>query len=137
VISFNILKEVWDNAKLPSSELFLLLTIAEHADDEKAKAWPSRKRLAKRTRQDVTTVRRQLRRLELLGFIKTERGKAPGGGNLYTLLFPWRRYAQDEKKGRGILPPPAHLSRRRNAPSGGGQDAPRTCHRSCYKDPRG
>lgn len=36
-------------------------------------------------------VRRQLRRLENLGFIKTERGKAPGGGNLYTILFPWRK----------------------------------------------
>jgi hypothetical protein len=31
------------------------------------------------------------------------------------------------------MPPTAHLNRRRNAPSGGGQDAPRICHRICYK----
>jgi hypothetical protein len=76
----------------PSTERFVLVALAEHADDDGV-CWPGVERLAERTGFNRATVQRALARLEVDGLVSRQERCVPGGrqtSNLYVLSLDWR-----------------------------------------------
>ena len=72
--------------KAPTNEKFLLIIIANYADD-KGHAWPSAERLSNDTGMSRATIKRTMKKLENLGLItrfKRVRGRLQTS-NLYVL----------------------------------------------------
>ena len=85
-MSWKILSHVWNEVQdVSSSELFILLTIAEHSKDC-GHGWISYSRLAKRTRLSEPTVKRIVKQLIRSGHLHKSKFKTPKGANIYTLL---------------------------------------------------
>lgn len=76
-------------APLSSNEAFVLVTLAEYADDDGSKCWPAMSTVARKCRMSRATVYRILDRLEHVHhLIRKERsGKAGGSTNRYRLLI--------------------------------------------------
>lgn len=72
------------NAKL--GERLVLLILADNADEETLKCWPSVQNIAHRTRLSDRQVQRCLRSLETAGRITVELGSGRGNLNLYRIL---------------------------------------------------
>jgi hypothetical protein len=115
-VSWKIVSEVWSKAQVSSSELLVLLTIAEHCHPC-YHGWISYGRLAKRTRLDERTVKRLVARLTD-SHLHISPFKAPNGANVYTLLCPWQKTT-------------AHLGRCGNCNNKGVV----VCHRDPKEDP--
>ena len=58
---------------LKSRERLVLIYLADHCNEEKGYAWPSIKRLAKRTGMGQSTVKRAVATLELMGLVRVSR----------------------------------------------------------------
>lgn len=65
-----IMKAIWLNGPKYPMGRFVLLAIADFANN-RGKAWPSVKTLAKRCSVNETTIRRNLRHLEREGWLET------------------------------------------------------------------
>lgn len=81
-MSIRVMNWVWTNSPEKGSALLLLLSIADHADDE-GSAYPSVARLASKTRLSERNTQYQLKALCASGSLKILRGAGPKGCNLY------------------------------------------------------
>jgi hypothetical protein len=77
---------VWETACREPSDKFVLLALADHANDDGV-CYPSMHRLAERTGFALRTVRTAVRRLCEDGLLSVERNAGPRGCNLFT-VFP-------------------------------------------------
>ena len=92
-MSWKIVRDVWDHAQVSSSELLVLLTIAEHCQDCRH-GWVSFTRLAERTRLVERTVKRLVHGLERSGHLVISPFKAKNKANVYTLLCRWHKITE-------------------------------------------
>jgi len=81
-MSIKLMSKVWDESGCDGSELLMLLSIADFANDE-GKAWPAIKTLATKCRLSERQAQALVRKLEKDGHIKIETGQGPHGTNLY------------------------------------------------------
>jgi len=64
---------IWEHSAHKGNALLLMLTIADHASDDGANAWPSVRRLAQRTRMSTRTVQRIIQDCEASGELVVNR----------------------------------------------------------------
>lgn len=86
-MSVKVMTWVWEHSPVAGNERLVLLAIADCADDEGRNAWPSMRTLAHKTRLDVRTVQRIVRRLQQGGHIAVFPAAGRGGANVYTVLM--------------------------------------------------
>jgi len=94
----------------PSTERFVLVALAEHADEDGV-CWPGVSRLTERTGYNRVTVQRALARLEVDGLLSRQERCVPGGrqtSNLYVLDLGWQ-------------PPAVKAKYRAGGPENGGE----------------
>lgn len=85
-MSIKWMATVWEDAKdVEGTELLVLLSIADHADD-KGVAWPSVARLGARSRRAESTVQQALTNLEKRGWLQRE--FRTGSTTMYRLRVP-------------------------------------------------
>ena len=75
---------VWDIEGIDSSECLVLISLADHADDQ-GRCYPSIARLAKRTKLSGRGVQKVITRLIEKGFVTVSPCAGQGGANLYTV----------------------------------------------------
>ena len=99
------LKWAWDQMDIPGPSKFVLVALAENADDD-GMCWPGLKYVADRVRQSQRSVSRHVRTLVDAGKIGVEKQQRLGGGqssNLYRLFMRTGLVEGDDK-----LSPPPH-----------------------------
>lgn len=77
---------VWDLEAIESTDKFVLLKLADHADDEGRNAWPSVETIARAICKSERTVQRALRKLERDGWIVVERAAGPKRPPTYRVI---------------------------------------------------
>lgn len=83
-MSIRIMSAVWEKGPAKQSERFVLLALADYANDQ-GECWPSLDGVAARVCMDVRSVRRILRRLEADGWLETQVGGGRSGCNSYRI----------------------------------------------------
>lgn len=81
--------DVFNDKRLTPSLFAVLAALKSFADYSTMECWPSLKSVAERSWQSERNVRRSLRELELLGYIKTSHRKSESGdytSNVYTIV---------------------------------------------------
>jgi hypothetical protein len=78
---------VWECEGLDATERLVMLSLADHADDE-GRCYPSIARLCRRTSMSDRGVQKVIGRLVERGFITVKPSAGQGGANLYTLATP-------------------------------------------------
>lgn len=78
---------VWDNGPAGQSDRFVLLAIADYANDE-GQAWPSIAGLCRKTCMSERGIQTVIRRLESTGWLSIEVGGGRRNCNLYTIKTP-------------------------------------------------
>lgn len=81
-MAIRIISQVWETGPAGQSECFVLLALADYANDE-GECWPSIEGIARKCRLSERGVRKILRRLEEDGWITTEVGGGRHGCNKY------------------------------------------------------
>jgi hypothetical protein len=81
-MSIKIMSAVWEREDLDASERLVMLSLADHSDDEGV-CYPSIARLAKRTSMSDRGVQKVLVRLQERGFLRVEIGAGRSGSNRY------------------------------------------------------
>lgn len=93
---------VWDEGPKDPTERFLLLAMADIADD-KGLCWPSVGTVADRCCMSERNARRVIRKLELTGWVMTETQPGRNHSNRYTITKP------DTAMSARTICPPGHL----------------------------
>ena len=70
-----------ETTDLPANEKLLLILLADHADDETGKCWPSQNYIARRSGLTRATINRTMKRLEGKGLIRIQHRFREDGGN--------------------------------------------------------
>ena len=86
-MSIKIMSRVWEAGPQKQSDRFVLLALADHANDEGI-AWPGIASLCRKTCMSERGVQVVLRRLEAAGWLQIETGKGRRNCNLYTIKTP-------------------------------------------------
>jgi len=88
-MSIRCMDRVWRYSGVQNTtELAMLLAIADYAHDDGSGAYPSLTTLAKKCRLSRRHAIRTIQALEKLGELQVARNAGPGGANLYTVLSP-------------------------------------------------
>ncbi len=87
-MSIRVMSEVWDDEELSPTEKFILISLADHADDQ-GYCYPSVARLVKRTGFSERTVQTAVKRLCEVGKLRIDQNAGPKGCNLFT-VYPAR-----------------------------------------------
>lgn len=107
-MSLRYMLAVLDPEQLPpltSSQAFVLLCLADHANDSNGICWPSVSTIARRCRLEDRATRYALKELEQLGLLMVER--KPGTSSVYRLTFRNDTPAQNAGPPRHQMPDPA------------------------------
>src|SRR5690554_6839765 len=90
-MSIKIMAACWERYPNGGGELLLALALADHADDDGGRIYPSVDSLAKKTRQSRRTVQYQLRKMEEMGWLilVAEEGGGRGKAREYRINFKW------------------------------------------------
>jgi hypothetical protein len=83
-MSIRVMSQVWESTTLDPFERLVLLSLADHADDE-GHCYPSIARLCRRTGMKERGVQNVIRRLEEKGCLTIAPNKGKRGTNLYTV----------------------------------------------------
>lgn len=93
-MSVYVMSWVWKQSDLTPGDKFLLLAIADSADDDGSNAWPTVATLARKISASESTVHRRLAKLAEAGWIKIEKNaggsakvRADRRPNMYTVLM--------------------------------------------------
>lgn len=86
-MSVRVMAWVWSSSESTSSARFVLLAIADAANDAGAEAYPSMATLVKKTRLSERTVQAAIRTLEALGELVVYRNAGPKGCNRYRIVM--------------------------------------------------
>lgn len=78
---------IWDYGPIRQSDRFVLLAIADNADDD-GEAWPSIALLCRKTCMSERGIQTIIRRLQAEGWLNIETGKGRKNCNLYTIKKP-------------------------------------------------
>lgn len=105
-MAIKIMSKVWDNGPAGQSECFVLLALADYANDD-GECWPSVDGIAKKCRLSERGVRKILRRLEDDGWITTAVGGGRHGCNKY-IINP------EQGSPRNAVPPGTGVQKTRN-----------------------
>ncbi len=81
-MSVKVMSAVWEREDLDASERLVMLSLADHADDDGV-CYPSIARLCKRTSMSDRGVQKVLSRLQERGFLRVEIGAGRSGSNRY------------------------------------------------------
>ena len=81
-MSVKIMSAVWNMPDLDASERLVMLSLADHADDQ-GRCYPSIRRLCERTSMSDRGVQKVLGRLIERGFLSVRPNAGQGGANLY------------------------------------------------------
>lgn len=81
-MSVKVMSAVWERDDLDPSERLVMLSLADHADDDGV-CYPSIARLCKRTSMSDRGVQKVLTRLQERGFLRVEIGAGRKGSNRY------------------------------------------------------
>lgn len=119
-MSIKLMSIAWES-DLPPTERFVLLCLADHADDIGRKCYPSVRRLVRRTGFSERAVQGALKRLRDRGYLETFPGCGESGTTLYKInLTPAGDAPPQEMRPAGDAPtPPQEM---RETPAG---DAPK------------
>ena len=85
-MSIKVTSEVWEHFTGSKGQLLTVLALADHAHDDGTHVFPSVASLARKTRQSERQVQRDLRALEVDGWIRTISG-AEGGASTREFLI--------------------------------------------------
>ncbi|MCI0560407.1 MAG: helix-turn-helix domain-containing protein [Nitrososphaera sp.] len=86
-MSIKIMNEVWKYSTAKASDLLVLLSIADSANEETREAFPSIKQISNKTRLSSRQVQYSLRRLEKSGELKTVFEGGTKRRNLFTISY--------------------------------------------------
>lgn len=87
-MSIKIMSWVWDNSPYEGKVLLIHLALADFANDE-GTCWPNQKRIAKKCRCSVETVRTSVRKMQEDGLIEiVSASSGRGNSHVYHLLNP-------------------------------------------------
>ncbi len=86
-MSIKIMSAIWDNGPEKQAERFVLLALADHANDQ-GECWPAVSSLAKKTCMSVRGVQTVLRRLQVDGWLSIEVGGGRKNCNIYRIKTP-------------------------------------------------
>lgn len=103
-MSNRVLNFVWDRSPSEGTELLVLLSLADQANDE-GDCWPSVRSLCKRARIDRRYAQRIIRNLAARGEIEITRRKRPDGSdtsNSYRIILPSDGTAVYRPQGGGL-----------------------------------
>lgn len=84
-MSVRVMSLVWENPDLSATDKIVMLSLADHADDE-GRCYPSINRLVARTGLKIRTVQTAIKRLEQGGYLIIELNAGKRGTNLYTVI---------------------------------------------------
>lgn len=94
-MSIKIMSMIWEDGPEGPTERFLLLALADIADD-RGKCWPSVERIAQRCCMSERNARRILRKLEETGWLETEVHPGRNRTNTYWIRKPDKLSAQTD-----------------------------------------
>lgn len=83
-MSIRVMSQVWECADLDKSETLVMLSLADHANDDGI-CYPSISRLCERTRMTDRGIQAVIKRLIERGFLTVQMNAGRSGSNLYTL----------------------------------------------------
>jgi len=89
-MSIKLMSAIWENGPLASSDRFVLLALADYANDA-GECWPSVVSIQRRTRMSDRGVQKIIRRLELDGWLTVLTGNGRKGCNRYLIKNPEHR----------------------------------------------
>lgn len=99
------MSQIWDNGPERQSDRFVLLALADYANDE-GECWPAIAGIVRKTCMSERGVQSVLRRLEADGWLVVNIGAAKRGCNQYTVRTPERRAPPQELPPAGAAPHP-------------------------------
>lgn len=97
-ITSAVVEETWEKSNAKGSPRLLLLAIATYTNSDGTGAHPSLATLKHLTRLSHSQVCLVLRQLEAQGHLRIAHGAGPHGGNLYTVLYPWRDVSAEQQR---------------------------------------
>ena len=99
-MSVKVMSAVWEREDMDASERLVMLSLADHADDEGV-CYPSIARLCKRTSLANRTVQMAVKRLEARGLIYVEPNAGRNGTNMFYLFAsgPVRQVSKERTGG--------------------------------------
>ena len=82
--------QIFRSDKISTADMAVFFCLSFYADNETGKCFPNLSTLAKASKLSVNTVRKSIKNLEQVGFIKVEKKKIDGMrlSNVYTILDP-------------------------------------------------
>lgn len=86
-MSLDYMKAVWESSASRLADRLVLLSIADHCD-QNGQAFPSIRRLAERTGLSERTIQDSLRELVRLSELEIQPNAGPRGANFYTIRIP-------------------------------------------------
>lgn len=78
------MSEIWEHSKLSGTPLLLLLSLADHANDDRV-CWPSVRHIAEKCRMTDRHARRLIHQLAEAGHLEIQEQAGPHGTNLYRI----------------------------------------------------
>ena len=86
-MSIKVMSQVWENGPAKTTDRFVLLALADYANDE-GQCWPSIAGIARKTCLTERGVQKCIRRLESEGWLEIEVGSGRKNCNVYTVKTP-------------------------------------------------
>lgn len=99
-MSIKIMSQVWENGPDQQAERFVLLALADFANDA-GECWPSIKAICGKVCMSERGVQTVIRRLESSGWLAIETGNGRKGCSKYAIMATKVRVAVEEKDRRG------------------------------------
>jgi hypothetical protein len=107
-MSIRVMSLVWENETLDPYERLVMLSLADHSNDE-GMCYPSIRRLCARTGMKERGVQNVVKRLTEAGYITVEMNKGRAGSNLYRVnATPATNAPQQEMHPASDAPTPPH-----------------------------
>lgn len=108
-MSIKIMSQVWES-DLPPTERFVMLCLADHADDMAQSCYPSVSRLCKRTGFKQRAVQNAIKSLTEKGYLTVKKNAGQGNANVYVIdATPALNAPPQEMHPRIKCTPPPHL----------------------------
>lgn len=86
-MSVRVMSLVWDRKDLDSTERLVLLSLADHSDDE-GTCYPSMRRLCERTSMGERAIQGAIKRLVERGFLAVSYNAGKAGTNVFAITMP-------------------------------------------------
>lgn len=87
-MSIKIMSRVWEEEGLDTLQTLVLLSMADHAQDDGTNCYPSMARIARKARCSERQARRIVRSLEKAGFLTTSTNRGRNQTNEYVIRVP-------------------------------------------------